>query len=273
MHKNEIKTIWQVPKYLPFVQPILTDSIVEDAERQIGYKLPKEYLELLKIQNGGYIRYSLKDIPHRQIFGIGTNYPSITDYQVLNDYDNLSFETNDLFPFDGDGHWYICLDYRKNKIVPEVTYIDTELDHEKVIAPSFSDYLNLLEIETGNQFVIETNFTFEIVLKQLSDILNIKFEEPDYWAHGYAVHRSKFKNSWIWVSPNIAPASFIREDDDRYTELKSQMNTTGLRYSEIPERSLVISFSVESIQQELYSKLKTNGIEIKELKDYLGPKN
>lgn len=269
MKEKDIKTIWQVPKYLPYIQPSLTDEIIEEAEKKIGYKLPKEYLELLKIQNGGYIRFALKDTPHRQISGIGPYYPSITDFDWLSDYEDLSFNIKDLFPFDGDGHWNICLDYRKNKLNPEITYIDTESDYEKLIAKTFNDYLNLLEIETENEYVIETNSNIEDAIKQISETAKIEFEEPDYWAHGYPVFRSNFKDSWIWISPNIAPSGFISEDDERYNELKSQMETTALRYPEIPESSLLISVSEEIVRQELFNKLTTSGIKIRELKEYV----
>ncbi len=41
---------------MPCVQPPLTDQMVMDAEKQLGYKLPTTLIELLKIQNGGYLR-------------------------------------------------------------------------------------------------------------------------------------------------------------------------------------------------------------------------
>jgi hypothetical protein len=269
MKQKDIKTIWQVPKYLPYVQPNLTKKIIEEAEKIIGYKLPEEYIELLKIQNGGYIRYTIKDTLHRQIYGIGPNYPSITDFDWLGDYEDLSFEIKDLFPFDGDGHWNICLDYRKDKINPVVTYIDTESDYEKQIATTFSDYLNLLELETEDEYVLETSSNVKNLLVQISEIANIEFEEPDYFSHGYPVFRSNYNDSWIWISPNISPSGFIREEDERYSELKPQMETTALRYPEIPETSVLISVSEENVRQELFEKLKTNGIKIRELIEYL----
>ena len=41
-------TIWRVPAYLPYLQPPLTDKAVASAEKQIGYRLPVEFLNLLK---------------------------------------------------------------------------------------------------------------------------------------------------------------------------------------------------------------------------------
>jgi hypothetical protein len=36
--------------------PPLTDEMVEAAEKQLGVKLPLEYIALLRIQNGGYTK-------------------------------------------------------------------------------------------------------------------------------------------------------------------------------------------------------------------------
>ena len=216
MKIKDIKSIWQVPKYLPFIQPDLTEDLIKQAELKIGFKLPEKYLELLKFQNGGYIRFTLKDTIHRQIFGIGPNYPSIIDYEWLKDYEDLSFDTINLFPFDGDGHWNICLDYRKNKINPEITYVDLEEDFEKLIASNFDEYLNQLELETGNEYVIETNYTIESTIQKISEIAKIEFEEPDFWTQGYPIYRSNFHECWVWISPNNVKSSFIRENDPRY---------------------------------------------------------
>lgn len=263
MKRIDLKTIWQVPKYLPYLQPSLTDAMVKEAEIKIGYQLPKEYIELLKIQNGGYIRFTIIDTLHSQISGIGPYFPSITDYEWLKGYQEaLSFELDGLFPFDGDGHWNICLDYRNNKIEPEITYIDTESNYVKPIAKSFKEYLNLLEIETENNYVIETVSTIENVLNKISGIVNIEFEGPDYFAHGYPIYRSKYNESWVWVSPNKVPSAFIRESDDRYEEMKSQMETTSLRYPEILADYLFISVADDKVRENLFEKLTNNSFKI-----------
>jgi len=41
MKEDDINTLWQAPKYFPYVQPNLTDDIIANAEKKIGYKLPK----------------------------------------------------------------------------------------------------------------------------------------------------------------------------------------------------------------------------------------
>ena len=42
------ETIWQVPAYLPYLQPPLTKAAVRAAEEKIGYKLPIDYLNLFR---------------------------------------------------------------------------------------------------------------------------------------------------------------------------------------------------------------------------------
>lgn len=74
------ETIWRVPAYLPYLQPPLADEVVALAEKEIGYKLPEEYLNLLRKQNGGYIRFSLPEKVHDTIAGIGPYYPSLTKF-------------------------------------------------------------------------------------------------------------------------------------------------------------------------------------------------
>jgi hypothetical protein len=268
MKVKDIKTIWRVPRYLPYVQPTLTDETIREAEKQIGQNLPKEYVELLKIQNGGYIRFTIPDTPHSQIYGIGPYFPSITQFEWLKEYEGtVSYKLDGLFPFDGDGHWNICLDYRKNKFDPEITYIDTESDYEKNIAKTFQEYLNILVLDADGEFFIETDLQIEEVVDLISKTAKINFEKPDYFAHGYPIYRSKYKDSWVWVSPNKAPSAFIREGEDRYEEMKSLMNTTALRFPELSETNLLISVSDQHKQQDLFDTLTRKGIKIKELKD------
>lgn len=269
MSDKKLKTIWSVPKYLPYVQPSLTEKMIKEAETKMGYQLPREYLELLTFQNGGYIRYTIEDTPHSQISGIGPYYPSITNFEWLQEYEGLSYEINGLFPFDGDGHWNLCLDYRKNKDEPEVTYIDTEVDFEKPIAKNFKDYIYKLIIETENEFVIETNASIIDTLKLISTTINSDFGQPDLFAHGYPIYSNKYKDNWIWLSPNRVPSGFIRQGEDRYEELKIQMEIQSLRFPEVNENALLITFSDKGQSEELLPLFGQKGLTIKELREFV----
>lgn len=284
MKEKDIKTIWQMPKYLPYVQLELTDEIIKEAENKMGYKLPKEYIELLKIQNGGYIRFTISDTPHSVISGIGSHSPSITDFEWLQEYKDLSYDIVGLFPFDGDGHWNICLDYRKNKIEPEITYIDTEVDFEKPIAKNFKEYLDFLILETKDVFIIETSTAIEDVVAQISKITRIGFKKSHYWNNGYLIYGGKYKEAFVHLSSNKVPSGFVREEDARFEEFKAQtvliegkfdfpipknincnvgiLPIMALQYPEVAETSVIISVTNDIEQVELFDVLNKNGINV-----------
>jgi len=258
MKASDLKTIWQVPKYLPYIQPTLTEEIIEEAEKKLGHKLPGKYIDILKIQNGGYIRFTIAEMAHSEIYGIGPYFPSITNCDWSEYEDSVSFKLEGLIPFDGDGHWNICFDYRSNKLNPQVTYIDTESDTETIIANNFDHYLDLLELDTEGQYIIETDLSLQDTIRAISQVAKIEFEDPDYFAEGYPIYRSKFKEAWVWISPNKVPAGFIRPNEERYEELKSEMETMSLRYPEVGENCLFISVSHETVKEELFNVLTSN---------------
>lgn len=262
MQEKQLNTIWRVPRYIPFIQPILSEEDVVNAEKKIGYKLPLELVNILKIQNGGYIRFTIKNIPHCQIFGIGPNEPSL----INNGWSVC--EIVGLIPFDGDGHWCLCLDYRENKIEPKITYIDIENNTEKIIAENFNDYLLLLEIETKDIYVIATDLAITEVIQDISRIMQIDFELPDSFAHGHPIFRSKYKNSWVWLSLNKVPRSFIRSNDVGNIELKSNEDM-ALRYPEIPEKSVLIRMSGVNERDIILAKLKENSFKVHSLNEYI----
>jgi hypothetical protein len=273
MNLKKLQTIWRVPTYLPYLQPKLTDKILENAEKQIGFKLPIELVEILKAQNGGYIRYKLPETPQEIINGIGPNFPSLADIDWEESKEYVSFELDGLVPLDGDGHWYICLDYRENKETPKVYYIDIECDNQEEIAESFKEYLELLELDIENELVIETEDSIENTAKLLENILEIKFEEPTYFNSGYANYQSKYKNSILWLTPNKVPAGFVRENDERYNELKDQMNSFSAIHPEIDEKCLFLELSEEDLNEEIIEKLRENNIRISFLTEVIEQKS
>jgi len=238
-------TIWRVPVFLPYLQPPLTDEAVASAEKQIGYKLPTDYLDLLKKQNGGYIRFSLPGSVHDSIAGIGSNYPSLTEFDLEEGQEYVTFPLQGLVPFDGDGHWHLCLDYRQDSATPAVTFVSIESDQQSVISISFADYLAMLQLDVADEYVLEAVQDIEEVKSQLSSALSVKFDPPDLWAQGYPVHRARVgtKNApnWIWISPNLVPRGFVRPDDPRYEQLKDLMPGNAARFPELPAGSYILS--------------------------------
>lgn len=134
--------------------PPLTTEMVAEAERQLGVKLPGEYLALLQIQNGGYthgFRYPMSQptrwandhVPLDELFGIVINPEHRTAQNIL----KTAYMTEEwgLPPrqvlLTGDGHWWITLDYRAGD-PPSVAWLYTELDEDIQVAPSFASFLD-----------------------------------------------------------------------------------------------------------------------------------
>ena len=178
------ETIWNVPAYLPYLQPPLTEDLIASAQQQLGFQLPPEYLDLLRAQNGGYIRFRLPRMIHSLIAGIGPHFPSITRSHLHEAQEEVSFPLKGLIPFDGDGHWHLCLDYRNNAASPAITYIDVECDRQSPIAESFPQYLQRLQFKVGNSFVITPLADVQILKAFLSSALAITFDPTDTINHG-----------------------------------------------------------------------------------------
>jgi SMI1-KNR4 cell-wall len=265
-------TIWRVPAYLPYLQPPLTDKVVAAAEKKIGYQLPSEYLGLLKKQNGGYIRFSLPQMPHDSIAGIGPYFPSLTGFDWDEDQEHVSFPLRGLVPFDGDGHWHICLDYRTNPSTPSVAYVEIECDRQSCITNSFGDYLGLLRIDAGDQYVVESVSDITEVKSRLSSALSISFDPPYSWASGHPVHRAALgtKNSpeWIWISPNMVPRGFVRSDEPRYAELKDLLPGYAARFPELPADSYIIG-ATDNVRSKVIEACTRLHLIIRPLRDYV----
>lgn len=242
--------LWRVPAYLPYLQPNLTTAAVEHAERHIHAKLPAEYITALHEQNGGYVRLMLSDSVHSMIWGIGPHFPNILeDHDGLDpssaEFDQWVPERSDrLVPFDGDGHWYLCFDYRKGDTAA-VTYIDLGNEVDSAVAPTFSAFLKTLRLDLSpGDFAVVGDCSLDGVADALERQLKSKFEPPDDNAHGYPVRRCRVggpKNlEWVWLSPNLVNKGFVRASYKRYEELRDCLPGTALRLPEYPEATVLV---------------------------------
>ena len=266
------ETIWQVPAYLPYLQPPLTDRAVASAETKIGHRLPAAYLRLLRKQNGGYIRFSLPEMIHDQIAGIGPHFPSLTEHDWGEGQAWVSFPLQGLVPFDGDGHWYICLDYRKSPATPSVTYVDIECDHQSGVGGSFTDYLAKLRVEVDEEYVLESVADIEAVKSHLSSALSTEFYPPDCRAHGYPMHRAQLGTGaspeWVWMSPNTVPRGFVRPNDPRYRELKDLMPGTADRFPGLPADSYILK-TTDGVRSDVILACLQSRVSIRPLREYV----
>jgi hypothetical protein len=266
------ETIWKVPAYLPYLQPALTDAAVAKAEAKIGYKLPADYLNLLRMQNGGYIRYSLPEKVHNTIAGIGPRFPSLENFDWSECQELVGFPLDGLVPFDGDGHWHLCLDYRRCKDAPAVTYVDIECDHEAPVAASFTEYLTKLQLDVGDDYVVEGVSEIQKIAAALSAALRVAFEPPDTYAHGYPIYGAQLgtkKNpEWVWLSPNRVLRGFVRTDDARYKELKDLMPGEASRFPEVPADACILG-ATDAVKVKVLDACARSHMTVRPLRDYV----
>lgn len=112
----------------------LTDDMISRAEETLGYKLPKSYIELLRVQNGGLIDGKYEESWLTAIYGIG---PTKESYNGLEDmFENWKDEWQypDIgIPFGetrSGGHDMYYMDYRSvdENGEPRIVRIDNEGD-------------------------------------------------------------------------------------------------------------------------------------------------
>ena len=139
--------------------PPLTDKMVSVAENELQVKLPTLFIELLKIQNGGYTNgfafpmtvkttWSENHVPLSELFGIVTDKAIETAHNILDTQymiEEWGLPEKQVL-LTGDGHWWITLDYRQSEI-PSLRWIDIECDQDIHIANNFEDFINGLVSE------------------------------------------------------------------------------------------------------------------------------
>ena len=265
------RDIWAIPAYLPYVQQDLTDAAVAEAEEIIGHALPRAYLDLLRVQNGGYIRYGLEGEVHSVIAGIGSEFPNIMDVYWEEAQEYVDFPLKGLVPFDGDGHWHLCFDYREKESEPPISLVDVEVNSQRRIADSFEDYLGQLRLDVGGELVLPGIGDIQTVKERLSNLLKLRFEPPSAFDHGYEIHRApapRRKYEWVWLSPNTVPRGFVRADHERYHELVNRMPGTGDRYPGLPAGSWLVS-ATEEFRPQVLDALTRAGLQPQPLSSFV----
>ena len=151
--------------------PPLTGEMVAAAEEELGVTLPEAYVELMRTCKGGYTRnaalptaqptgWAPDHVPVDTIFGI----PAIGDRGqfgtglgiLQTGYMTAEWNLPDgLVLLNGDGHWWIALDYRVSGPTgpPTVAWIDVEREEDIQVAESLEAFL--AELVPADQFIDE----------------------------------------------------------------------------------------------------------------------
>ena len=150
--KTQLDAFWDDSRY--FMGPPLTDDLVREAERRLGYKLPAAYLRLLRLRNGGSPR---RDYFHVEgLRGWTAGYLKIDSLRGIGDHWRSIDANHDNYPRIGlvicdtpsGGHDYVMLDYSQcgPKGEPRVVHAEQGCDASEVtvLAPDFLAFVAAL---------------------------------------------------------------------------------------------------------------------------------
>jgi hypothetical protein len=138
---------------------VLTVEMISRAERNIGYKLPKSYIELLRVQNGGVIDHKYESWL-TIIYGIAPKEDGFNGLEDMFDNWRNEWEYPDIgIPFgetDSAGHDMYYMDFRvvDEAGEPRIVRIDNEMDNEiYFVANNLVEFLTMIY---NNQEIKET---------------------------------------------------------------------------------------------------------------------
>lgn len=169
------KRIWEYDVMDEYELEDFTETTLTMAENRLGVKLPVSYVELMRTQNGGRLfRNSIQldqlNIRVDHLFGIGEKLDGgilITPYMIKE-----WGLPNNIVLISGDGHSWVCLDYRNNKENPYVSFIDTEENIDIKLANEFKDFTNILtkdSDENESKLIAENTYTISELKKIVQD--------------------------------------------------------------------------------------------------------
>jgi hypothetical protein len=141
------------------VCPPLTDEALRDVEAALGVTLPAAYVELLQVQNGGSVSDEFTRLEMTQATSWAPDHVSLEHVRGIGEdgiadslWLNETWEQpRELVLLDGDGHWWIALDYRAGS-EPVVTWYDNEMGEDVRLADDFRSFVERLEPDEEADF-------------------------------------------------------------------------------------------------------------------------
>jgi len=161
----ELDGFWDNSAYAlkEYIGREVTDADVASIESELGYKLPRAYVELIKAQNGGIptranhrtserTSWAADHVAITGIFGIDRAKSSSLSGECGSQFwvDEWGYPPIGIYVCDcpSAGHDMICLDYSKcgPDGEPEVVHIDQESDYAiTLVANNFESFLRGLD--------------------------------------------------------------------------------------------------------------------------------
>ena len=175
--------IWEQTEESMELAP-LNEEMINKAQDELGVKLPESYLQLLREQNGGAIRFNAHPASepngwaedHVQmdyIMGIGEGGGILDSAYLIEEWDM----PKNLVLLSGDGHTWVALDYRQTKENPPVIYIDNESGQSFELARSFEVFLKGLY--TAEEVMEDYEYGEEIELSDEQVEQGLDSDDPE----------------------------------------------------------------------------------------------
>lgn len=137
-------------------EPPASPAAVARAEAELGVTLPRSFVELLEIRNGGVVADELDSFPIRQATSGAEDYVPLPDMMgaVLPTDTGMSIMDtpylveewglpSPIVLLSGDGHHWIGLDYRDcgPHGEPSVCWFDADHETDLLLAPDFRSFV------------------------------------------------------------------------------------------------------------------------------------
>lgn len=227
--------------------------------------MPSAFLDVLRVQNGGPIRFRIPNSVGDTISGIGPRFPSITDSSFWESQEYVDFSLDGLVPFDGDGHWFNCLDFRKSELSPSVAYVDIECNSEHQLADGFAALLNQMELDVENERVLAGVRDIVEARERLEKLFGTKCEKK---INNIGVRYLKFQigdktDECLWISSNEVAAGYSGDKPSKFN-----FEGNALLFPELTSSAVI--FECPNRHLASYkNQLREVGLDLQELDDAL----
>lgn len=161
----DLSDFWQDSDFArkEYVSPSFSDLDVVHVEKELGYKLPKSYVALMHLQNGGIPKrtnhrtsertsWAADHVAITGIYGIGRDkmYSLCGEFKSGFWVEEWGYPPIGIYFADcpSAGHDMLCLDYREcgPSGEPQVVHVDQEWDYKVTfVAESFESFIRGLE--------------------------------------------------------------------------------------------------------------------------------
>ena len=133
----------------------VTNEAIVAAQTKLGVILPGDFLELMKISNGGYVNYTKRAFPVDFSLNSGDLFIKVEEIMGIHEEGILLSEylaeewdlPKNLVLFSGSGHAWIGFNYA-GRDIPNVVYVepdDGDGNNFHVLAESFTEFLSKLD--------------------------------------------------------------------------------------------------------------------------------